>query len=231
VNEVRTNMRNVIKAILIGLTVLIVLSGSLILTTIAIIGWSLYFIVKLKRSKAKREARITYLKESLPSETLEGRGIEVSKIKLEVSRMLNFNGNKLIEVVPTMRKFVLDEKTPLVLLVSRFKVIGVGGVKILEPTPEVEEELALLSESMQENGIDMVVYGRLGYLRKRTPVHLLVYTRKFTLKVSQKVVEDLGEKIAYALTKLASTIGNKGKYGLLTTGELCALLEGGVDIV
>lgn len=224
-------MKKIVKLILIGLTVLVLFSGSFILTTIAILGWSLYLIVKLKKSRAKKEARIVYLRETLAPKTFEDKSTKVSEIELKVSRMLNFNGNKLIEAIPTIRRFVLDEKTPLVLLVSRFKVIGVSGVKIFEPTPEVEEELALLLDSMQDNGIDIVIYGKPCYLKKRTPIHLLVYTRKFTLRISQRVIEDLGEKVAYALTKLVSTIGDRGNFGLLTTSELCSLLEGGVDLV
>jgi len=230
VNEVQ-RLRGILKVALIGLTLLFVLSGSLTLTLIAIIGWSLYLAVKLKRRREKRKARVTYLKETMASKTLEVKSAKADEVGINLSRMLSFNGSKLIEVIPTTRRFVLDEKTPLVLLVSRFKVVGVGGVKLFGISPELEEELALLLESMQDNGIEIVVYGKLGYLRRRTPVHLLVYTKKFTLKISRKIVEDLSEKVAYALAKLTSIIGEREKYGLLSASELCSLLEGGVDFV
>jgi len=224
-------MKNIVKLILIGLTALVILSGSLTLITIAILGWSIYLVTRLRKWKARKEARTTYLKESLISKNIEERDARAAYLEAEISRIISFNGNKLIEVIPATKRFVLDEKTPLVFLVSKFKVIGVSGIRLYEPTPEVEEELALLLDLMHDNGVEVMVYGRPGYLRRRTPVHLLVYTKKFTLKVSQKVIEDLGERVAYALTKLASAIGDKGKCTLLTASELCSLLEGGVDFV
>ena len=214
-----------IKVALAGATALVLLSGSITLSAIALAGWLLYLARRLRRGKERKEGRETYLREAAAIEGGERGGLEA-----KISRMLSFDGRKLVEVTPSTRKLVLDEETPLVFLVGRFKVVGVSGLRVLEPTPEVEERVMLLSDSMRSEGIDLLVYGRPGYWARRIPVNLLVCAKRYTLRVSRRVLEDVSGDVAYAVARVASAVGS-GRCGVLTASELCSILDGGVDNV
>ncbi|GEM_PF-4561544 len=211
-----------VKVALAGATALVLLSGSITLSAIALAGWLLYLARRLRRGRERRVERETCLREATAT---EGEGLEA-----RISKMLSFDGRKLVEVAPSTRKLVLDEETPLVFLVGRFKVVGVSGLRVLEPTPEVEERVMLLSDSMRSEGIDLLVYGRPGYWARRIPVNLLVCAKRYTLRVSRRVLEDVSGDVAYAVARVASAVGS-GRCGVLTASELCSILDGGVDNV